>query len=297
MLKHVLKCAFAIVAGLALLAASLGHYRPQVPYKNQVAVLMYHHIHDTDTSSATISTRLFQDQLTYLKAQGYHFITLDDLKGFLNGGAVPPGAVLVTFDDGYKSVKTNALPILEKMNIPAVIFYITQKQEHPEKGIPPFQSNEDIRGMLQETSLVDIGSHTHNLHNKTGPGKGEGLLVARLKNNGKTETEEEYEKRITTDLSTSLERLQALTSKKVDTLAYPYGIFDRKSIDLAKEAGIHYAFTITQRMTLSSTDPMQIPRINAGSPNITPELLDKTIRRETIALPGVINWLHDHLKL
>jgi peptidoglycan/xylan/chitin deacetylase (PgdA/CDA1 family) len=43
--------------------------------------------------------------------------------------AAPARAALITFDDGYKSVLTEALPILEKYEIPAVVFLCTQPIE------------------------------------------------------------------------------------------------------------------------------------------------------------------------
>jgi peptidoglycan/xylan/chitin deacetylase (PgdA/CDA1 family) len=50
-------------------------------------------------------------------------ISLDQWRSALNGGpALPARPVLLTFDDGYRSVFTRALPILERYGMPAVVF-------------------------------------------------------------------------------------------------------------------------------------------------------------------------------
>ena len=50
-------------------------------------------------------------------------ISLDDLRqAVLHGAPLPPRPVLITFDDGYRSVATLAAPVLEQYRVPAAIF-------------------------------------------------------------------------------------------------------------------------------------------------------------------------------
>src|SRR4051794_5553072 len=97
-----IKTGMLAIIGISILLFSMNLFKSNVVYKDQLAVLMYHHIYDQDTSSSTITTKLFRDQLTLLKTKGYQFISLQQMKKFLDGAAIPEKAVLVTFDDGYE---------------------------------------------------------------------------------------------------------------------------------------------------------------------------------------------------
>jgi peptidoglycan/xylan/chitin deacetylase (PgdA/CDA1 family) len=265
------------VIGLTLLLSAYGFYKPQMVYKDQLAVLMYHHVYDQDTSSSTITTKLFREQLTYLQTKGYHFISLQQMKEFLNGAPIPDNAALVTFDDGYESFYKNAYPVLKELAIPAVNFIITQTLEHPKQDIPKKMSREEIKAMLADSSLIEVQCHTDALHNKVP--HGEALLIGHISSEGKQETKEQYKQKVVQDTQACLNKLKPLNLSTVDSMAYPYGIFNQSAAQYVHEAGIQYAFTILAKMTTRHSNHLEIPRINAGSPNITPQLLEKTIQR------------------
>jgi peptidoglycan/xylan/chitin deacetylase (PgdA/CDA1 family) len=241
---------------------------------------MYHHIYNKDTSSSTITTKLFEDQLTLLKSKGYHFISLQQMKEYLQGSPIPENAVLVTFDDGYESFYDNAYPILKKLTIPAINFIITGSLEHPQQDIPTKMSREQIKAILSDSNLIEVQCHTDSLHNKNS--KVKALIVGHVALNGSSETPAQYKQRIVSDTQTCMSKLKPLNPTPVDTFAYPYGIYNQEAADNIHEAGIQYAFTILTKMTTRQVDHLQIPRINAGSPNVTPEELFKKIQRSIV---------------
>jgi peptidoglycan/xylan/chitin deacetylase (PgdA/CDA1 family) len=52
-------------------------------------------------------------------------IGMETLIRALAGGALPPNAVMITFDDGYRSCREVALPILRRLGVPATFFIAT----------------------------------------------------------------------------------------------------------------------------------------------------------------------------
>jgi peptidoglycan/xylan/chitin deacetylase (PgdA/CDA1 family) len=271
-----------VIIGISLIPSPLqAKKNPDIYYQDQVAVLMYHHINDEFTSDYTITTKLFRNQIQMLIDRGYHFISLSDFKQFMEGATVPANAVLITFDDGYQSFYTHAYPLLRDLHIPAVNFVITGALADPLASYIPSLSKEQITEMTHHTNFIDAQCHTDSLHEKLPSGKT--ALVGRIEKDGHIESEEAYKQRILGDITTCRQKLSQLYERPIDSLAYPYGISDPLARQLAHQAGIQYAFTINPEMATFDSDPLQIPRINAGSPNITPELLNRTIQQRIVA--------------
>lgn len=282
MIRYISTTVLLAVIGITLLLSPLQATRSgSIFYEDQVAVLMYHHIHDQDTSSSTITGKLFREQLQFLRDKGYHFITLNEFRQYMQGSSVPANSVLVTFDDGYQSFYNSAYPTLRELLIPAVNFIITGDMENPTAGNIPYMTQENIAKMTHETNFIDAQCHTNALHNKLPTGKA--ALVGRIEQSGITENEEQYQQRIKEDTLSCRQKLAQLYEQPIDSYAYPFGITNKLAASLVKDAGIKYAFTIIPEMATRDADPMRIPRINAGSPGITPEVLHHTIQRRVVA--------------
>lgn len=67
---------------------------------------------------------VFEDQVKYLK-NNYNLMSFDELSWAFAKQQSLERAVVITFDDGYRNVFSNAIPILEKYSVPATIFLIT----------------------------------------------------------------------------------------------------------------------------------------------------------------------------
>ncbi len=86
-------------------------------------VLMYHKVNDLRPNPTTVPTSVFAEQMALLDDLGYVPVSLDRVRDhYLSGSPLPDGAVLITFDDGYRDNLANALPILQHHGYPAVIF-------------------------------------------------------------------------------------------------------------------------------------------------------------------------------
>jgi peptidoglycan/xylan/chitin deacetylase (PgdA/CDA1 family) len=81
----------------------------------RLTVLAYHGLVDAES---------FSSQLEYLR-QAMSPVSLGDvLNAMASGGPLPPRAVLVTFDDGDRSIYDIALPVMKAHAVPGVVFVV-----------------------------------------------------------------------------------------------------------------------------------------------------------------------------
>ncbi len=86
-------------------------------------VLMYHKVNDLRPNPTTVPTETFAEQMELLGGLGYVPVSLERVRDhYVEGTPLPAGAVLITFDDGYRDNLANALPILQRHGFPAVVF-------------------------------------------------------------------------------------------------------------------------------------------------------------------------------
>jgi len=96
-----------------------------------VPVFMYHHVSNLPTENAldyslTVTTTDFNAQLDWLQKQGYTSINMTELFNALYyGKALPAHPMILTFDDGYEDMYTDALPALLAHHDRGVFYIIT----------------------------------------------------------------------------------------------------------------------------------------------------------------------------
>jgi len=101
-------------------------------YKGKASILCYHRVvsdnifisEDGPQKNLLISKVNFENHMEYI-SKTYSLVSMDDLVLHLKSKS-REFKVAITFDDGYKDNLTNALPILEKYNIPAIIYVCTR---------------------------------------------------------------------------------------------------------------------------------------------------------------------------
>lgn len=96
-------------------------------------VLNYHKVSpDPHPSFPPIMPRVFEQQILFLKRH-YQILDLEDLIQSSYDGTIPPKAVAITFDDGYRDNFEYAFPLLQKHNVTATIFLTTSALDNREK--------------------------------------------------------------------------------------------------------------------------------------------------------------------
>ena len=127
-------------------------YPTTMPEGKRLPILMYHAVGDEPWGIASLFVRPddLEEQLIYLKENGYTTITFEDV-GRLDEIEKP---VMLTFDDGYDDNYTQLLPLLKKHNAKATVFVITG-----EIGKPYYLTEEQIQEM-SASGHISIQSHT-----------------------------------------------------------------------------------------------------------------------------------------
>lgn len=99
--------------------------------KSVLTILLYHGVAPEvkdgiyNYRKKFIPPHQFEKQIQYLKDH-YTILKLDDaVTALKNNTPLPPFPLVITFDDGYKNNLEYASPILQKYNVPATIFVVT----------------------------------------------------------------------------------------------------------------------------------------------------------------------------
>ena len=88
-------------------------------------VLLYHRVNDEKNPiSATIPVKVFRRQMEVL-SRYFNVLPLEELVNRALRREIPPKAIAITFDDGYRDNYENAFPILKQFRLPATIFLAT----------------------------------------------------------------------------------------------------------------------------------------------------------------------------
>jgi peptidoglycan/xylan/chitin deacetylase (PgdA/CDA1 family) len=99
----------------------------------RLPILLYHYVEPWPADATTLRKTLtvqpadFMAQMAYLHDQGYVTVSLYDLMAALaQGTPLPPRAVVLTFDDGYRTLMDYAAPALKPLGYTGTVFVITQ---------------------------------------------------------------------------------------------------------------------------------------------------------------------------
>ena len=91
----------------------------------RATILSYHRVNDDrDPFFPCLPTAVFERHMAYV-ARAYRVLPLDELVDRLRRDDVPPNALAITFDDGYRDNLTHAAPILARYRLPATVFVAT----------------------------------------------------------------------------------------------------------------------------------------------------------------------------
>lgn len=205
-----------------------------------VPVLVYHNIGPQARGRLVIAAAAFDEQMRYLKREGYRVIRLEDLIEFTTlGRQLPRKSVVLTFDDGYRSFLRHAYPLMKKLGFTATLFIYT---DYVGSGANALDWD-DLRRLADEGFAIGAHSKTHSdLRRRPG------------------EPMEAFGRRMQAELAAPLQLFKARLGREPRVLAYPYGAHDDDVADKVREHGYVAAFSVRREGNPSFVHPLRIHR-------------------------------------
>jgi peptidoglycan/xylan/chitin deacetylase (PgdA/CDA1 family) len=215
-----------------------------------VPILMYHVIApapaDAPYPGLYVMPDAFAAQVHALVRAGFHAVTLDQVRAAWHGTAgLPPRPIVLTFDNGYRSQYTEALPILRRAGWVA-------DENLQLTGLPPRQgglTTRQIRALVAAGWELDTQGYNH----------------ADL-----TALDSEQ---LRFQIAVTRQRLRKLYGVAVSWFCYPSGRYDQAVVDAVRAAGFVGATTVVPGWAQPEGDAYTLPRLRVLGGTTPDELL------------------------
>lgn len=220
-----------------------------------IPVLMYHSIAE-DGQKMSVSKHNFHKQMKTMLKLGFKGVNLRDVLKDKS-----KKKFVVTFDDGYQNVFTNAYPILKELNLKATCFFVTNKIGK----FNEWDENNNYykkRNIMNEDQILEwnengfeVGSHSLDHENLT--------KIDPLKKKDQI----------------AMSKLFLKEKYKIDvkSFSYPFGRFDDDCVNIARK---YYEYSVTTKRSRYKTkifETSKIPRIPVNSDTTLFKFLIKTL--------------------
>ncbi|RYD30776.1 MAG: hypothetical protein EOP86_19305, partial [Verrucomicrobiaceae bacterium] len=238
-----------IVAEPAQPAAPEAEIDPAVPELTinksaQVSVLGYHEfVTGNPRQDMQLNIDRFREQMQALKDARLTVIRMSDFLAWRRGEKdIPDPSVVITMDDGWKSVHQLALPVLKEYGYPFTIFLYKNYVNGGGRAL----TTPEIQELM--ANGAEVGSHS--VSHKVGP------TLRRERNKGPAG----FEAFVRTEMQVSKQFLEDLTGTPVRTYAYPGGINTELERGVGLEAGYEALFTVNPARVTWDTPATALPR-------------------------------------
>lgn len=208
----------------------------------------------------TITAQELAGQFQWLEENGFHPVSIDDLIRAQKGEKqLPSKAVLLTFDDGYKSFYEKVYPLLKAFNYPAVLAIVGSWIEVPATQPVEYEAGKKINREklmtweeikeVQASGLVEIANHSYALH-KAVIANPQGNMEPAVTTHQyfpkfqRYETDAEYTKRIKADLQKNSELLGKKLGHRPRVMVWPYGATNKPALKIAESLGMPITLTL-----------------------------------------------------
>jgi peptidoglycan/xylan/chitin deacetylase (PgdA/CDA1 family) len=230
---------FAIAALVFLSVGSTSDVDARAGRPTPVPILMYHVISDprADAPYPELFVRSadFAAQMRWLDRNGYQAVTLRAVWDHWHRGTpLPKHPIVVSFDDGYRSVAQAALPAMRERSWPGVL-NLTVKNLHVAGGI----SERQVRRLIAAGWEID----SHTVSHPDLPSLGDRELAR--------------------ELAGSRRELRKRFGVPVDFFCYPAGRYDARVIAAVRRAGYLGATTTLDGLAVPGK-PYELRRVRVS---------------------------------
>jgi peptidoglycan/xylan/chitin deacetylase (PgdA/CDA1 family) len=219
-----------------------------------VPILMYHVINvpppgSSGSTSLYVPADEFSSQMEALKAAGWHAVTLDQLEAYwTRGGSLGSGKpIVITFDNGYASQYTNALPVLKRLGWVGVENLQVNGLSPSDGGLTEPQ----VRGLI--AAGWELGA--------------QGVTGADLVSLDADQLHSE--------VATSRDLLRSRYGVPVNWFSYPLGHYDPTVTAAVRSAGYVGATTIVPGWASPQEDRFRLPRLQVLGGTTATQLLSQ----------------------
>jgi peptidoglycan/xylan/chitin deacetylase (PgdA/CDA1 family) len=233
------------------------------PGSATVPILMYHVINPPPAGAPFPGLYVpgdeFAAQMAALKSAGWHAVTMDQLEAnWTRGVPLGPGKpVVVTFDNGYTSQYTNALPVLKRLGWVGV-------ENIQLLGLPQSQgglTDQQVRGLLAAGWELDTQGMSH-------------ADLITLNSAG-----------LQYQIAHARQLLRSRYGAAINWFCYPSGHYNSTVVDAVRAAGFIGSTTVEPGWANRADDPYRLPRLRVLGGTSGSALLQQISTAEHAAAP------------
>jgi peptidoglycan/xylan/chitin deacetylase (PgdA/CDA1 family) len=210
------------------------------PVITSVPILVYHVINSPPPQSAAnpalyVPAGEFASQMNALKADGWHAVTLNQVRAhWTRGVSLGPGKpIVLSFDNGYASQYTNAVPVLKRLGWAGV-------ENLQLSGLPPADgglTDAQIRGLVAAGWELDTQGLSHADLITLAPAQ------------------------LSSEVATARQTLRSRYGVPANWFSYPSGHYDATVTAAVRAAGFVGATTVNPGWASSQQDRFRLPRL------------------------------------
>lgn len=262
-MRHFMTIVFVICSALGLqpdgvVRTSLA----EATTSGSTSVMVYHRFGENPFPATNVRLQQFDRHLATLKEGTYHFPDMPELISRLaNDQGLIDHSIMITVDDAYLSVFTQAWPRLKKHGIPLTVFVTSDEADNPGEV---YMSWDQLRQLKSEG--VTIGHHgaTHK------------SLIDMSVEEARA------------DLEFANARFREELGEAPDILAWPFGEYSQDLIAMVQDMGFKAAFSQSSGGLGATSNRYALPRFAINEQYGAQERFDLVLKAVSLPVRDVL---------